>query len=98
MPEPIRNTTLAKINQVIDRYQLEKTDQTNIRRSDIISDVIANVIIDYRNFIRDYQPLLETEQLRTQLVTFIKAFESLRNNSILDHVPEYRNFLKDYGY
>lgn len=98
MPDTIRQNTLSKLNNLIDKYQLEKTDHINIRRADLINDVIANVIIDYRNFVRDYAQLDNADQLRTQLVEFIKAFESLRNNSIIDYVPDYADFLRHYGY
>lgn len=35
---------------------------------------------------------------RTKLATFLKSFEQLRNNNILEHLPEYEDFLRSIGY
>jgi len=98
MPPEIRNSIVARLDALIEKYQLSKTNHINIRRSDLISDVIANNIIEYRDLIKNYTVPTDVEVLRQQLVTFIKSFESIRNNTILDYLPEYEQFLRAYGY
>lgn len=98
MPAVIREETLTRLNALIDRIQAVKTDLVNIRKNDVIDEVIANVLIDYRNFVRDYKPLPNAEELRRNLVAVLKGFETLRNNTILDYAPRYTDFLRRYGY
>jgi MoaA/NifB/PqqE/SkfB family radical SAM enzyme len=98
MPTDLRIALQTRLNTLVDKYQLNQTDITNVRRADLISDVIANVILEYKNFIDSFTPPDNAEQLRYKLVEYIKAFESIRNNSILDHAPDYTDFLRSYGY
>jgi len=98
LPEDIRQETINKLNDLIVKYNLQKTDQVNIRRKDLIQEVNSNLLIEYKSFLESYKIPDNVEDLRYQLVDFLKAFESLRNNSILDHVPRYKDFLRHYGY
>jgi sulfatase maturation enzyme AslB (radical SAM superfamily) len=98
LPEDIRKEIVTKIQNLIDYYELDKQDVVNIRRSDTINQVIANVVLDYYHFLCDYETPDNIEQSRYQLIEFVKAFESIRNNSILHHVPRYEKFLRLYGY
>jgi len=98
MPEDIRQETIDRLNLLIARHQLEKSGHANIRKTDIIQDVIADVVVDYRNFIRDYAPLPEVDALRRQLASFLKSFDTLRNNSVIDYAPRYKHFLRSHGY
>jgi sulfatase maturation enzyme AslB (radical SAM superfamily) len=98
MPPEIRTAVLDRFETLIEQYQLSKTNHVNIRRSDLISDVVANNIIEYRDLIKNYVVPNNADQLRTQLVSFVKSFETVRNNSILDYLPEYEQFLRAYGY
>jgi MoaA/NifB/PqqE/SkfB family radical SAM enzyme len=98
MPEIVRDSVVTKLNKLIEKYQLQKTNHINIRRSDIISDVIANNIFEYRDLVKNYTPPANANELRYQLVGFIKSFEHIRNNTILDYLPEYEEFLRTYGY
>ena len=98
MPEDIRIETLAKIDNIINKYSINKTHVTNSRRSDLVHNVIADVIVDYRNFLANFARPDNVEQLRFKLVEFLKSFESLRTNSILDYAPRYTDFLRSYGY
>ncbi len=97
LPEDIRRQILEKLSVIIDYYQLEKNNVVNIRRNDLISQVISNNILDYYNIVKNFQTPANVEQLRRDLVQFIKSFESLRGNNILDYLPEYENFLRSYG-
>lgn len=98
IPDDIRNEVKEKLEILIDYYELKKSKVVNVRRSDQIKQVTANVILDYYKFLCDYQEPTDIEQSRYNLVDFLKSFESLRGNAILDHVPRYEKFLKHYGY
>jgi sulfatase maturation enzyme AslB (radical SAM superfamily) len=98
LPDDIRNEIIVKLDQLIAKYNLRKTDHVNIRKSDIIPDVIANVVLDYYQFLTTYQRPGDADVARTQLVRFLKTFETNRQNSILDYAPRYEQFLRHYGY
>ena len=98
LPQDIRQQTIDKIGQLIVKYKLIKSDTINIRRSDLISDVIGDMVIDYHRMLTTYIVPYNADVLRQQLVTFLKSFESLRNNSILDYAPHYTEFLRHHGY
>jgi hypothetical protein len=99
LPNSLRKQIQAKIQRVIDEFNIKETDQIiNRRREDLVDPVIARVIYEYKNFIDSYQAPNDVEQERYNLVKFIKAFEQLRNNSILTYLPEYEEFLRAYGY
>jgi MoaA/NifB/PqqE/SkfB family radical SAM enzyme len=98
IPDDIRAEVKQKMEILIAYYELKKESVVNIRRSDQIDQVTANVILDYYQFICDYKVPDNVEQLRINLVQFIKAFETIRGNSILEHVPRYEKFLRHYGY
>jgi len=98
IPPDIRNEIKEKLLALIDYYQLKKENIANIRRKDKIDQVTANVILDYYQFVCNYTTPDNVENLRHDLVDFIKAFESLRDNSIVDYAPRYEKFLRHYGY
>jgi hypothetical protein len=98
LPNNIRSATIEKIQTVVDDYQLEKVELVNQRLNTKIKQSAANIIVDYLNFLKSYQIPTNIEQDRQNLVRFIKGFEQLRRNRILDYLPEYTEFLRDYGY
>jgi sulfatase maturation enzyme AslB (radical SAM superfamily) len=98
MPNDIRNEVKEKLEKLIDYYELKKENIANIRRKDKIDQVTANVILDYYQFVSNYDVPDDVENLRRNLIDFIKSFESLRGNSILDCAPRYEKFLRNYGY
>jgi len=98
LPEDIRNEIITKFDNLIHKYQLTKTHLVNERRKDLIDKVIANTIIDYNSFIKKYTQPKDIEQQRYNLVEWLKSFEQLRNNSILDYAPRYEKFLRSYNY
>ena len=98
VPEDIRLQTIAKLETIIQEYNLVKTGQANIRMASAISSVIADTVIDYCKFMKEYTVPADAETLRYQLVDFIKTFETSRTNRILDYVPNYEQFLRNYGY
>ena len=100
LPKELAEVILSKINTIISKYQLIKSDQVIInRRSDsLVSPVISDVIFEYRHLLETYQHPSNLQEERYNLVKFVKAFESLRNNTILSYLPEYEEFLRRYGY
>lgn len=100
LPSNIRQETIAKIDKVIVDYKLSKLDTVilNRRRGDLIDPVMSSVIFEYKEFLLSYQLPIDVEEERYNLVKFVKAIESLRNNTILSYLPEYEEFLRRYGY
>jgi sulfatase maturation enzyme AslB (radical SAM superfamily) len=98
LPNDIRQEVKTKIENVIDYYELTKDDIVNVRRTDLIGQVIANVILDYYKFICEYTEPIDVKESRQDLVQFLKAFESIRQNNILDYAPRYKEFLQSLGY
>ena len=99
MPDDIRQETLEKFNNLINKYNLtQDPNNINIRSHTKSFQTISNTIIEYKNFIQDYKVPSNVEDLRYQLVKFLKAFEQLRSNRITDYAPRFEKFLRDYGY
>jgi MoaA/NifB/PqqE/SkfB family radical SAM enzyme len=100
LPIDIKEKTIKKLDQLIDQYKLTAPDDViiNRRREDLIDPVISSIVFEYRDFLLNYTPPQNIEQERYDLIKFIKAYESLHNNCILDYLPEYEEFLRSYGY
>jgi hypothetical protein len=98
MPEDIRQEILIKLDALTEKYQFTKTNIVNVRRADLAKKVIADIVTDYAEFIRTYTVPDDVEKLRNNLVQSLKAFETIRGNSILDYAPRYEKFLRSYGY
>lgn len=98
MPEDIRQETIAKIEAVIAKYSLERHKVSNIRNPHLISQVTADTVYEYLDFLKNYKVPSNRDELHKQLVEFLKSFESIRNNSILDYAPRYKDFLRHIGY
>ena len=100
LPEDIKQKIITRIDRVIDRYGLAATDEiiVNRRREDLIDPVNASVIFEYKNFLQSYTVPNNVEEDRYNLIKYIKAFETLRHNNILDYLPDYEKFLRSYGY
>ncbi len=100
LPDNLRQDIITKIDKLISQYKLVNSNENivNRRRDDLVSPVIAEVIFEYRHLLETYQHPSNLEEDRQNLVKFTKAFESLRDNSILNYLPEYEEFLRSYGY
>ncbi len=98
LPDDIRQEIVAKLKKVIEEFQLEKYNIVNVRVTESIKKVISDIAYEYLNFLETYSSLTNEEELRHKLVDFIKGFEFLRENSILDYAPRYEKFLRHYGY
>ena len=100
LPNNIRQEVIDKLNKVIDEYGLVESDTViiNRRREDLIDPVISAVIFEYRNFLKNYVAPTDIENERYGLVKFLKAYEQIHNNNILNYLPNYEEFLRSYGY
>jgi hypothetical protein len=100
LPNGIRQEVIDKLDKVIDEYGLVKSDTViiNRRREDLIDPVISAVIFEYRNFLKNYVEPTDIENERYGLVKFLKAYEQIHNNNILNYLPNYEEFLRSYGY
>jgi len=99
LPDDIRQEICNNIEKIIQKYDLKKDSQNiNIRNKQFINQTISNGIIEYYDFLTNFSTPDNVEKERYNLVKFLKAFESLRNNRIVDYVPRYTEFLTNYGY
>jgi hypothetical protein len=98
MPQDIRAEIIVKLEAVINEYKLVRSNITNIRNSSTIDQVTADTIIDYYEFMKAYTVPDNVEELRFKLVAFLQSFEQLRNNTITDYAPRYKDFLRSYNY
>lgn len=100
LPDDLRQDIIAKIDQLISDYELVEPTSTiiNRRREDLADPVITSIIFEYRNFLKTFVSPVDANSERQKLVKFLQAFESIRNNSILTYLPEYEEFLRNYGY
>jgi hypothetical protein len=97
MPDDIRQETVTKLQAVVDRLG-KYEPQVNTRRSDLSQQIIAQLATEYLDFVKTYTPPADAEQSLTELVSFLKSFETIRNNTILDYAPRYTDFLRRIGY
>jgi organic radical activating enzyme len=97
MPEDIRQETVAKLQAVVDQLG-NYTPQINTRRSDLSHEIIAQLANEYLHFVKTYKQPDDVEESTQELVKFLKGFESIRRNSIIDHAPRYTDFLRSIGY
>lgn len=100
LPKELIKQCLDKFDHIIQTYQLAPSDKVivNRRNDNFIDPVIAQIIFEYKHLLENYIIPNNIEEERYNLVKFTRAFEQLRNNSILDHLPEYEEFLRSYGY
>ena len=99
LPDNLRQEVISKLDQIITKYNLVPNEViVNRRREDLINPVISNLIYEYKALLEAIRPPKNCDQERANLVKFTKAFEQLHKNCILDHLPEYEEFLRSYGY
>jgi len=100
LPSNIKQEIINKLDNIIEKYQIDLSAEkvVNQRNDKIVPTVIASTIKEYREFVSQCNEPDNVEEERGRLVRFIKSFESLRNNKILDYLPEYEDFLRNSGY
>ena len=98
MPDDIRKETITKIKDLIEELDLKKNQILNARHRDNIKLSIADLCIEYLDFLETYEIPKDADRHRENLVRFVKAFESLRKNRITDYATRYQEFLTAHGY
>jgi sulfatase maturation enzyme AslB (radical SAM superfamily) len=97
LPNNLRLDVIKHLNNLVKKYNLEKPNKKIInRRMNTSTDaIISDLVFEYIDFLENYQ---QVDQNLDSLVDFLKAFESVHHNNILDYVPEYEEFLRSNGY
>ena len=100
LPKDLVELVQTKIDQVITDYNLvnDETAIVNRRSEDLTGTVISNVIFEYQSLMATLPTVNNIEKERYKLVDYLKAFEQVHDNKILDYLPEYEEFLRSYGY
>jgi radical SAM protein with 4Fe4S-binding SPASM domain len=99
LPDDLRQIAVQKIDKLIEHNNLSNTKTIlNSREVSKTDSVISNRIFEYKHFLENMQAPDNVEEERFGLVKFLKTFEQVRNNSILDYAPEFTDFLRKYGY
>ena len=98
MPQNIREDIIAKLENIVTKYDLQHSPHVNVRNKYKINETIANTILEYLQFLKEYSLPDNVESERQKLVRWVKAFEIIHKNRITDYAPQYREFLTHYGY
>lgn len=98
LPDDIRGEIIEKLQRVVDQRKLVRSEIYNVRHQDLINAAISNTVIEYLDFMKNYKTPGDADKHRYDLVNFLKAFETLRKNSIIDYAPRYTELLRSYGY
>lgn len=101
LPETIKYQIIQKLNDVIEHAHVAGAVNTsvNVRLSGTEQQQVLRYTHEMISLLSS--TLLDDEEIevgRRDLVKFIKSFESIRHNTILDYIPEYEEFLRSYGY
>lgn len=100
IPDNIKLEIIDKFDQLIAKFNLSRANELiiNRRREDLKDPVISSVVFEYRDFLANFKEPTNLEEERHSLVKFLKSYEIIHNNCILDYLPEYEEFLRSYGY
>jgi len=98
MPDNLRIRTIEKLKRVVEKNSLTRVRVVDARNPDLIMPVVASVAFAYIDFLENMTAPAGSDKHRSDLVTFLRGFESIRYNSILDYAPDYKDFLTEYGY
>lgn len=98
LPDDIRLEIKNKLVRLINDNNFDKQNIINTRDNNLVNNVIGNIVIDYYKFICEFEQPDNVELCRFELVQFVKSFEALRKNTVLDYLPRYENFLRHYNY
>lgn len=100
LPKYLRNDIVNNISTVLNKHQLTRDDNVGIvidtRTKGKERQVVLDDAIGYMNFLKIESE--STEKERRLFVARIKELEITHKNNILDYLPEYTDFMREYGY
>jgi MoaA/NifB/PqqE/SkfB family radical SAM enzyme len=98
LPKDLKQKVVEELeNWVLDHQSHKKTDfSANTRDPARAKDVIVNEAQSYINYLKT-EP--DESHRWPDLIDYLKKLESLRNNSVIDYLPdEYKNIFRNQGY
>jgi hypothetical protein len=96
LPQSIRSQLAQEIENWISQQPLTAGDViVNTRDPNLVRRSILHDAASYVDYLRN---AVDETHLLPDLVKFLKVREASRNNSILDYLPEYEQFLRAAGY
>lgn len=100
LDKELRTDIISKLYDLVTKYELKRPlDKIINRRMDENTDkIISDLIFEYIDFLTHFKEPDNVEEERQNLVKFLKAYESIHNNKILDYLPNYEKFLRSNGY
>ena len=95
LPREHIDRAIATLKDWISDKDREVSTVVNTRNPTHAKDQIVQ---DAKSYIKWLEESPDETAYQSDLVTFLKKIESSRNNSILDYLPEYEQFLRTAGY
>jgi sulfatase maturation enzyme AslB (radical SAM superfamily) len=96
LPKSYRLEAAQKLQKWINKHNDNaKDDVLNVRDPNQVRSYLLQDAQSYVHYLKNETD--ETHRL-PDLINYIKGLESVRNNCILDYLPEYENFLRSAGY
>lgn len=100
IPGDIRSQVLDKLLRTVYKHGFKRsnTPMINRRIQERNMQVINDIVFEYVDFIKNYKEPDNVTEQRKNFVKYISAYENMRNNNILEYLPEYEKFLRSHGY
>lgn len=100
MPDDIRSQVLDKLLDTVYKHNMKRLDKPMLNRriQERNQEVITDITFEYVDFIKNYRQPDNIDEQRRNLVKYLTAYENMRNNNILEYLPEYEEFLRSNGY
>ena len=95
LPMDLRKKAIERIKKVIDVNHSNEQKIFNIRNPNTYDTYVRQDATSFINYLQ-HEPYDTT--YHKELVDFLQRLEQKRNNSILDHLPEYEEFFRSIGY
>lgn len=99
LPKNLVNEVINKLVMFANNHNLSNNIKVSYSRDDANKkQLVANRLYEYVHFLQNMETPKDVESERLKLVAFVKAFETVRGNNILEYAPELTDFLRSYGY
>jgi len=95
LPKELRQLAINNLTNWINKYDFNNSRMINTRNMKHVEKAIVQDAVSYLEYLKKEE--YETH-LTNELVEYLKKLESSRQNSILDYMPHYEEFLRSYGY